>query len=138
MAAEQNKILLRRYVEEVWEKQNLDAIDDFLSPFYKRHRSPNTPALTREGQRQLLSQFRTAFPDIQITIEEIIAEDDRIAFRSTMRGTHQAEFLGIAPTGKKITVSLLDMIHIENGKFIEHWGGPDILDLLQQLGVNVP
>jgi steroid delta-isomerase-like uncharacterized protein len=122
MLAEENKTLLRRYMEEVWEKQNPEALEDFLAPHYKRHRSPTVASLTREGQKQLLLQFRTAFPDIQITVEEIIAEDDRIAFRSTMRGTHRAEFMGIAPTGKKIEVSLLDIMHIQDGRIIEHWG----------------
>jgi len=138
MSAEANKVLLRQYFEEVWDRQNLEMIDEFLAPHYKRHRSPTTAALTRDGQKQLLTQFRTAFPDIQITIEEIIAEENRLALRSTMRGTHQGEFLGISPTGKKIEVGLLDVIHIKDGKFVEQWGGPDILSLLQQLGVEFP
>jgi steroid delta-isomerase-like uncharacterized protein len=138
MSAEANKVLLRQYFEEVWDRQNLEMIDEFLAPNYKRHRSPTAAAFTRDGQKQLLSQFRTAFPDIHITIEEIIAEENRLALRSTMRGTHQGEFLGIAPTGNKIEVGLLDVIHIEDGKFVEQWGGPDMLSLLQQLGVELP
>ena len=137
MPAEENKTLLRRYIEEVWDKQNPDALDEFLAPHYKRHRSPMSASLTREGQKQLLTQFRTAFPDIQVTIEEIIAEDDRIAFRSTMRGTHRAEFMGIAPTGKKIEVSLLDIIHIQDSRIIEQWGGPDMFCLVRQLGAEI-
>ena len=65
------------------------------------------------------------------------AEGDRIAFRSTMRGTHRGEFLGIPPTGIQVTVGLLDVIRIENGKFVEQWGGPDLLDLVQQLGAEI-
>ena len=93
--------------------------------------------MTRAGQKELLVKFRAAFPDIQLTVEEIIAEDDRIAFRSTMRATHRGEFLGIAPTGKQVTVGLVDVIHIEKGKFTEQWGGPDLFDLLQQLGAEI-
>jgi len=93
--------------------------------------------LTRDGQKELLTKFRTAFPDIQLIVEEIIAEDNRIAFRSTIRATHQGELFGIAPTGKQITVGLVDVIHIENGKFVEQWGGPDLLDLVQQLGAEI-
>jgi predicted ester cyclase len=137
MSAEENIALLRRYVEAVWEKQNPAAVDDFLSPDYKRHRSPTTTPLTREGQKQLLIQFRTAFPDIQLTVEEVIAEDTRIAFRSTIRATHQGELLGIAPTGKQITVGLVDIIHIQNGQFVEQWGGPDLFDLVRQLGAEL-
>jgi steroid delta-isomerase-like uncharacterized protein len=137
MSAETSKALLRRYIHEVWENQNLEAVDEFLAPGYKRHRARTSPPLTREGQKQLLAQFRTAFPDIRVAIEEMIAEDDRIAFRSTLRGTHQGEFLGIPPTGRQITVGLVDVVHIQDGQFIEQWGGPDLLDLLQQLGAKI-
>ena len=137
MSEEENKALLHRYIEEVWEKQNPTAVDDFLSPNYKRHRSPAKVPLTREGQKQLLIQFRAAFPDIQLTIEEVIAEGTRLAFRSTIRATHQGELFGIAPTGKQINVGLVDIIHVKNGKFVEQWGGPDLFDLVQQLGAEV-
>jgi steroid delta-isomerase-like uncharacterized protein len=134
---EENKALLRRYVEAVWDQQNLEAIDDFLAPDYRRHPSPTAEPLTRAGQRQLLTQFRTAFPDARLTIDEIIAEGDRVAFRSTMRATHQGEFFGIPPTGKQVAVGLVDVIHIRNGKFVEQWGGPNLLDLVQQLGAEI-
>jgi steroid delta-isomerase-like uncharacterized protein len=137
MSTEENKALLRRYIKEVWDKQNPAAVDEFLAPDYKRHRSPTIEPLTRDDQKQLLTKFRAGFPDIQLTVEEIIAEDNRLAFRSTIRATHQNEFLGIAPTGKKVTVGLVDVIHIENGKFVEQWGGPDLLDLVQQLGAEI-
>ena len=137
MSAEENKALLWRYVEAVWDKQNPAAVDDFLSPDYERHRSPTTAPLTREGQKQLLIQFRTAFPDIQLTVEEVIAEDTRLAFRSTIRATHQGEIFGIPPTGKRITVGLVDIIHIKNRQFVEQWGGPDLFDLVKQLGAEL-
>jgi steroid delta-isomerase-like uncharacterized protein len=132
MSAEHNKALLRRYIEAVWDKENPDALDDFLATTYRRHRSPTTTPLSRDGQKQLLTAFRSAFPDIKITVEEVIAEGDTVAFRSTMRGTHQGEFLGIAPTGQQVTFSLLDVIRIEDGKIVEQWGGPDTFDLVQR------
>lgn len=138
MSAVENKVLFWQYLEQVWERQNLAMIDEFLAPHYKRHRSPTSAALTRDGQKQLLTQFRTAFPDIQISVEEIIAEENRIAVRSIMSGTHHGEFFGIAPTGNNIEVNLLDIFHIEDGKFVEQWGGPDMLSLFQQLGVEFP
>jgi predicted ester cyclase len=134
MKTEETKALLRRYFKTVWDEQNPAAVDDFLAPGYKRHRSPTAAPLTREGQKELLTQFRAAFPDARITLEDVIAEGDRIAFRSTLRATHQGEFLGIAATGKGVEVSLLDVICIEDGKFVEQWGGPDLFSLLQQLG----
>jgi hypothetical protein len=81
-----------------------------------------------------LAGLRAAFPDITITLEEIFAEGDRVAFRSTIRGTHLNTFQGIAPTGRSVTVSLLDIVRVEDYKIVEHWGGPDFLDWLQQLG----
>ncbi len=138
MSTVENKVLFRQYLEEIWDRQNIAMIDEFLAPHYKRHRSPTSAALTRDGQKQLLTQFRAAFPDIQISVEEIIAEENRIAVRSIMRGTHLGEFSGIAPTGNKIEVNLLDIFHIEDGKFVEQWGGPDMLSLYQQLGFEFP
>ena len=137
MSAEDNKSLVRRYLEEVWQKGNPDAVDDFLAPNYRRYLSPTTPPLDLAGQRQRLAGFRAAFPDIELTIEDMLAEGDRVVFRSTMRATHQGVFQGIAPTGRDVTVSLIDVIRVENGKLVEHWGGPDLFDLLKQLGAVI-
>lgn len=137
MSNSTNEAILRRYIEEVWHKQNPAAAEDFLAPNYNRYRSPTTSPLNRDQQKQLLISFRTAFPDIELFIEEIITDGNRLAMRSTMRATHQGEIFGIAPTGKPITVGLVDVIHIENGKFVAQWGGPDLLDLVQQLGAKI-
>jgi steroid delta-isomerase-like uncharacterized protein len=134
MSAEDNKALVRRYIEEVWHKKNSAAVDEFLSANYQRHTSPNAAPLNRDGQKQRLAGLRAAFPDITITLEEIFAEGDRVAFRSTIRGTHLNTFQGIAPSGRSVTVSLLDIVRVEDHKIAEHWGGPDFLDWLQQLG----
>ena len=137
MANDPNKALLRRYIEAVWDNENPEALDEFLAPTYRRHRSPTSPPLNRDEQKTLLIGFRQAFPDVSINVEEMISEGDRIAFRSTMRGTHLGEFLGLEPTGKQVEFSLLDVMRIEDGKFVEQWGGPDIYDLLRQLGAVI-
>lgn len=137
MTTEDNIALVRRYLDEVWAKGNLDALDNLLSPHYQRHLNPNSPPLTRDGQRQRLNAFRGAFPDVQLTMEDIFAEGDRVVFRSTMRATHRGTFLGIPPTGNRVCVALLDVVRLDGGKFAEHWGGPDMLDLLKQLGASV-
>ena len=136
MAAEDNKALLARYITEVWDNANLEALWDFLSPGYVRHTSPDLPPLDLAGQIERLHGFRRAFPDITIEVEEVVAEDDRVAFRSTMRGTHEGEFAGLAATGRHVTVGLVDLIRIEDGRFAEQWGGPDVFDLLRQLGAR--
>jgi predicted ester cyclase len=137
VSTEENKALVRRYVEQVLNEGNLDAIDDFVSPNYKRYFSATAAPAAIEGQRQRLSELRAAFPDIHLAIDDLIAEGDRIAFRATLRGTHGGTFQGLAPTGKPVTAFAFDVIRIENGKFLEHWGGPDLLTLLQQLGAVI-
>jgi predicted ester cyclase len=136
MSVEKNKSLLRHYVQEVWDKGNPAAAKQFMASNYRRHTFPEAAPLTVDEQVHRLIGFRTAFPDVQIVVEEMIAEGDQIAFRSTMRGTHHGEFLGIAPTGRQVTVGLVDVLRVENGKFVEQWGGPDLLDLLRQLGAE--
>lgn len=136
MPVEENKQLLARYVTEVWEKGDLDAMRDFLHPNFKRHVSPTLPPIDLDGQVERLTGFHEAFPDITLTVEEVTAESDRIAFRSTIRGTHKGEFAGLAPTGKQVTVGLLDVIRVESGRFAEQWGGPDMSDLFRQLGAT--
>lgn len=133
MSAEANKQLLARYVREVWDEGNLDAIERFLSPDYKRHMTPTLPPLDRNGQIERLRGFRSAFPDVTLTVEDVVAGDDRVAFRSTIRGTHGGPLAGMAPTQKQITVTLVDIVRIEDGLFVEQWGGPDMADLFRQL-----
>lgn len=129
-----HKALVRSYIEEVWTRGNLDAVDIYLGPNYRRHLSPTLEPLSLDDQKQRLAGFRSSFPDVEITIEDVYSEDHYVIFRSTMRGIHKGVFQGIQPTGKTITVTLIDIIRVENGKFIEHWGGPDLYDLLKQLG----
>jgi predicted ester cyclase len=140
MSAEENEALVRRYIEVVWNKRETGALDEFLAPHYKRYVSATATPLSSEDQRQRVTGFHVAFPDIHFTIEDVFAEGDRAAFRATLRGTHQGQFpffQGMAPTGKQVTVSVIDLVRIEHGKFTEHWGGPDLLDLLQQLGAAI-
>lgn len=133
MSAEANEQLLARYVREVWEEGDLDALERFLSPDFKRHVSPTLPPLDRNGQIERLRGFRSAFPDITLTVEDVVPGDDRVAFRSTIRGTHRGPLAGMAATEKQITVTLVDIVRIEDGLFAEQWGGPDMSDLFRQL-----
>ena len=137
MSTEENRSLVRRYIEEALNKGNLGLLDEMLSSDYKRYLSPAAAPLTPQAQKQRLAGLSAAFPDIHLTIEDLIAEGDRVAFRLTLRGTHQGTFLGIAPTGKQVIVFAFDVVRIENGRFIEHWGGPDLLTVLQQLGAVI-
>jgi predicted ester cyclase len=139
MSAEENKALVRRFLEAVrgggWSSETTEA---FFAPSYRRYLTATSAPLTAEGQRHRGSRLRTAFPDAHVTLEDILAEGDRVAYRLTIRGTHQGEFQGIAPTGKQVTVSFTAIVRIEDGRLVEQWGGLDLLDLLRQLGRDWP
>jgi steroid delta-isomerase-like uncharacterized protein len=105
------------------------------SPDFVEHSpQPGIPP-DREGLKQLVTVYRTAFPDTQFTVEDLIVEGDKAVVRWTARGTHQQELMGIPPTGKQATVTGIDIYRIKNGMTAEHWGNFDQLGLLQQLGV---
>jgi hypothetical protein len=137
VTAEDNKALLEGYLREVWMEGNPDAIGDYVAPHYQRHMSPTAPPLDPATQVERIKGIKAAFPDVSIVAEEMIADENFVAFRSTLRGTHQGEILGIAPTGKEVEVGLVDFIRIEDGKFVEQWGGPDMLDMAKQLGATI-
>ena len=133
MSTEENKALDRRFAEEVWNRGNLAVVDELMSADFDGH-DPTMPA-GREGFKQFVLMYRSAFPDIHITIEDQIAEGDKVVSRWTARGTHQGELMGIPPTGKQATVTGINIERFANGKFIEEWSNFDALGLLQQLGV---
>jgi predicted ester cyclase len=133
MSAEANKELVRRILAEVRDGWTQAAIDQFFAPDYRRHLTPTGPHLTREEQRERASRLRVAFPDADAALEDIVAEGDRVAYRLTIRGTHRGSFLGVAPTTRRVVVSLFAIVRIENGKLAEEWGGLDQVDLLRQL-----
>ncbi|MFO7548091.1 MAG: ester cyclase [Acidimicrobiia bacterium] len=132
-----NRRLLEAYIGEVWEQGDPTAVARFAHPSYRRHLSAVSPPLDLEQQIQRLVGLRAAFPDVSITLEDAVAEGDRVAFRCVLRGTHRGEFLGVAPTGRQVTVGLLDVVRIEDGLIAEQWGGPDLYDLVRQLGASV-
>lgn len=133
MSIERNKAVVRRYLDEVWNKGNIDGSAAFLAPDYRRHAGPGTDPLDIEGQRVRLHGFRAAFPDARLVIEDIIAEGDLVAFRFTMSGTHRGPFQGVAPTGRQVRVPGLDLVRLRDGLLVEHWGGADLASLRAQL-----
>lgn len=136
--SEENKAFMRRFYAEVFNAGKLELIDELLAPDFVDHEEmPGLPP-TREGVKQAFAMFRNAFPDLQVTAEDMMAEGDKVVARITMTGTHQGEFMGLAPTGKKIAVSGIDIIRFAGGKAVEHWGQTDTLSLMQQLGAIPP
>jgi steroid delta-isomerase-like uncharacterized protein len=135
MSVEQNKALFRRFVEEVFNKGNVNTIDELLaSDFAEREELPPGMPRDREGVKQLTRMFRTAFPDFNVSIDDMIAEGDKIVARTTWKGTQKGEFMGIPSSGKRVSFSVIDIIRISGGKFVEHWGLMDNSTMMQQLG----
>jgi steroid delta-isomerase-like uncharacterized protein len=134
MSTEENKAVVRRGIEEVWNQKNVAIVDEIAAPDYVSH----NPAMTTHGleqYKQLVMMYFTAFPDIHLTIEDEIAEGDKVVTRVTARGTHQGSFMGIPPTGKQAVVTGIVIDRFANGKTVEAWNNLDDLGLLQQLGV---
>ncbi len=137
MSTESNKALVRRYVQEILVDGKMASAGEFLAPNYRRYTSATAAALDVENQIKRLMGIRAALPDIQVTTEDLFAEGDRVTLRVTIRGTHKGSFLNIPPTGKSVMIWGLDIIRIEDGKFVEHWGGPDTFDILRQIGATI-
>jgi steroid delta-isomerase-like uncharacterized protein len=134
--SEQNKAIVRRLFEELWNKGNLSVADQLFSPNYAHH-DPSTPDFGRgpESERKRATLYRTAFPDLQLTIEDMIAEGETVMARWSCRGTHKGDLSGIAPTGKQFTISGVTIARLTNGKLAEGYVNWDALGLMQQLGV---
>jgi steroid delta-isomerase-like uncharacterized protein len=134
--SQQNTMLVRRAVEEVWNRGNYAIVDELVASDIVVHASmPGEEIHGREGIKQFYATLRAAFPDIHFTIEDQIAEGDRVVTRWTARATHTGEYQGIPPTGKQFSLTGIDIDRIANGKVVECWPIADELGVLQQLGV---
>ena len=130
MSLEENKALVRRWID-AYNTHNLDSFDEFIAPDYVDH----TNKVDREGLRQLFIIGFTGFPDWHETIEDIIAEGDKVWIHVSYTGTHTGVFMGVAPTGKKVTMMGVDIYRIENGKLVEYWHVSDPMNFNKQLGL---
>ncbi|MCP8310334.1 MAG: ester cyclase [Candidatus Methylarchaceae archaeon HK01M] len=128
MSLEENKSIVRRWIE-AYNKRNLD-FDEFIASDYIDH----TNKVDRDGLIQLFDMGFKAFPDWHETIEDIIAEGDKVWVRLSYTGTHKGEFMGLPPTGKKITSKAVDIYRIVNGKLAEYWNVTDNVDIFKQIG----
>jgi len=127
-----NKAVARRYLE-LFNKGELDRLDEVVALDLVDHYAAPGQAHGLEGLKQALSGIRSAFPDIYVTIDDLIAEGDTVVVRCIGRGTHRAEFMGVGPTGKEVTLPLIAIYRIASGKITERWNLSDVFGLLQQL-----
>ena len=135
MSAE-NKALSRRLLEEAFNAGNIDVIDELVTTDFVNHDAAlPEPMVGPDAAKATISGYRTAFPDLRITIEEQIADDQGVATRWSAKGTHEGDLMGMAPTGKQATVTGITIDRIVDGRIAESWTNWDTLGMLQQLGV---
>ncbi len=138
MPIEENKAIVRRWGEEVWGKASLAAIDELFAPNFVFNYPPPGVTPDLEGYKKTVTMLTAPFADIQGSAEDMVAEGDKVAVRWTWRLTHTGEFMGIAATGKQVTITGISILRIVGGKIVEEWGEMDTLGMLQQLGALPP
>ncbi|WP_096391423.1 ester cyclase [Halopenitus persicus] len=138
MSTTENKEKARRVVEAI-NADDMGVIDELFADDYVGRYSALTEAYHGpEGVKEFVSRFLTAFPDAEWTVEDVISEGDKVVRRDRISGTHEGEFMGIEPTGKKIEMEGIGILRVEDGQFVESWGQADTVGLVQQLGVFEP
>ena len=136
MSIDENKVIVRRWNDEIWNRGNLATIDELFAVDFVFDYPPPEANPDREGYKQFITRNFRTWADIHCTIEDMVAEGDKVAVRWTGRGTHKGEFWGVAPTGREATLRGISIIRIEGGKIVEEWGFMNALDLMGQLGVS--
>ena len=135
MSTEENKRIARRFIEESFGQGKFHLLDEILADDYLDHDAPPGTPPGREGMKYIKAAYRSAFPDLQFTIEDQIAEGDKVTTRWTFRGTHTGELFGIPPTGKKVVMPGISIYRIADARMQEAWVRYDLLGMMQQLGV---
>jgi predicted ester cyclase len=133
MSVEQNKQIMRRMIEEVWNQGNLAAAEELFAP---THTSPSAPQLPpgAEGVKFLVKMFREAMPDYHMTIDLVMADESQVSARFTQSGTHTGgDLMGMKPSGRKATWTEIGVLKIKDGKIVESWYEVDMLSMIQQL-----
>ena len=129
---EENKAIHRRVYEEIWNKGNLDVVDEIIDDDYIFHLLPQRRG--PEWYKEMYHDLAGAFSDYHCEIEDMIAESDKVMVRTTITGKHTRELMGVAPTDKQISVTEIAVVRIKDGKIVEEWGSVDRFELMQQLG----
>jgi predicted ester cyclase len=136
MSAEQNQAVVRRFVEEVLNKGNLAVLDEVMAPNYVNHTPfPGLPP-NIEGWKAIVPMVRNAFPDVHVTIEDMIVEGDKLMFRDRAHGTHKGELFGVPPTGEEMTWMELHVIRFAGGKITDHWALGELPGVMHQLAMS--
>ena len=135
MSLDDNKAIIRAYVETVWNGRQLDRADEVVAADFVDHAPMPGQAPGLEGVKRKWAMYLDAIPDFRVTIEEMVAEGDKVAVRRSYEGTHRGELLGIPATGKRLQFGGISIFRLADGRIAEHWEQLDRLALMQQLGV---
>jgi steroid delta-isomerase-like uncharacterized protein len=136
MSTEENKQIVRRY-QEAYNTANYDALDEIVADDVLTPNMISSVPPGREGAKLVHQKTLLGMPDYHTHIEDLIAEGDKVVARVTLTGTHTGDFYGIPATGKRINLSAMYMVRIEDGKIVEHWGEEDGVTVLRQLGFKI-
>jgi predicted ester cyclase len=128
-----NKEIVRRFSDDVWGQGDLRTADEVLAVDLVEHNPLPGQGAGREGHKQVVALYRSAFPDLRVTTEDLIADGDRVALRWKAEGTHLGELMGMAPTGKRVTLTGIDIMRIAGGRIVERWAEDNGQVVLQQL-----
>jgi steroid delta-isomerase-like uncharacterized protein len=131
--SEDNAALVRELHEALLSERDVDVLDRFFARGFVSHNNPPGFPPGVAGVKQFFAMFRDAFPDAAVAIDELVAEGDRVAVATTLTGTHEGELMGVAPTGRSVAVTGIDIVRIEDGRIVEHRGLTDIVGLMRQL-----
>ena len=133
--SDQNKAISRRVFEEIISQGNLSLVDEIFASNYVDHDPANPDVSGPDGFKLLVSKYRSAFPDLRLTVNDVVAEGDKVVARWTWSGTHEGDLEGVPPTGKKMGGEEITISRLSGGKVEEDWANWDALDLMRQLGV---
>ena len=132
---EGNKKIVTEFIDALFSRGDSGAVDAYLSDDFVNHDPPFGAPADREGMRAAAAMFRAAFPDWHSEVEILVAEDDLVVEHFTARGTHEGEIMGVAPTGREVSLPGINIFRVKDGRITERWGRLDDLGFLQQLGV---
>ncbi|MCO4292365.1 ester cyclase [Solitalea sp. MAHUQ-68] len=133
MSIESNKEIVIRFNKEFLQNGNTEVLTELVDEHFVNHTIPSNMPNNVSGLIQFVGILHKGFPDLSIQIEEQIAENDMVATRKTITATHLGEIMGRQPTGKKVTIKVMDMVRLKNGKYIDHWGINDMMQVIQSL-----
>ncbi len=136
MSMMQNKEILRSYIVEMFSRGNVDVADRLLSPDYVNRDAMPGQDPGPQGEKQRAMMFRRAFPDMQVSVADMVAEGDKVSARLVSRGTQRGEFLGIPPTGRQASWQVMVIYRVADGRLVERWGVQDLYTIVQQLGAR--